>query len=80
MIELIIAPSSFRLSGDGRNSSHQVFSEIYFQLDGKFFPEKSWDDFVVVILNCGLAIYCPSLIRKMARCVVISWMAHFFSR
>jgi len=51
MIELIIAPSSFRLSGDGRNSSHQVFSEIYFQLDGKFFPEKSWDDFVVVILN-----------------------------
>jgi len=51
MIDLIINPKSFRISKNKKLQQCQIFAEIYFQIEDKFFPGKSWDDFVVIILN-----------------------------
>lgn len=49
-IQLIISPNSIRQSV-GSNTKN-IFGEIYFQLNHDlFFPEKDWDDFIVIILN-----------------------------
>lgn len=38
-----------------RSKSDQVTGVIYFDLEDRQFPEKSWNDFVVVILNWWLS-------------------------
>lgn len=46
MLQLIVNPSTIRQSGK------QIFAEIYFQFNYEsYFPERGWDDFVVIILN-----------------------------
>jgi hypothetical protein len=46
MIELIINPDSVI-----ETKNKQILSEIYFSVNGIFFPDKCWDDFAAVILG-----------------------------
>ena len=50
MFDIIIPSETVRLSKSPFSS--QIFSQIYCQIDfDTFFPEKSWDDFTLTIMN-----------------------------
>lgn len=47
-LKLIVDKESFYLNKEGSTS---VIGIIYFDLDGYFFPEHGWDDFVVALVS-----------------------------
>jgi hypothetical protein len=46
-----------------------ITSEIYFEINNQIFPEKKWNDFVIVILNTWL-----SEVGKMGLVIFYLWM------
>jgi hypothetical protein len=51
-------PESLQISGHGA-----VTGVLYFVIDGRSFPDESWNDFVVVILSW----WCLALLRLVSR-------------
>lgn len=47
MIDIVVNANTLEMS----KTSGNIVGEIYFNIDGKVFPDRNWSDFVVIILT-----------------------------